>query len=67
MDMEGGVDLFISLILSSHVSTYRSRTVSFSSINYIETLSSDGRDDMGPLVRLVGIGVVSWGQRTLQQ
>jgi hypothetical protein len=66
MYVERGVDLFISFIQSSVMSTYRSRSVSFSSIDYIETLSTDGRNDVGPLVRLVGIGVVSWGQRTLQ-
>jgi len=57
--MKWGVHLSVSYVLSSHVWTYRSRTVSFPSINYIETLSSDRRDNMGPLVRLVGIGVVS--------
>jgi hypothetical protein len=59
MYVERGVDLFISFIQSSVMSTYRSRSFSFSSIDHIEPLSTDGRDDMGPLVRLVGIGVVS--------
>jgi hypothetical protein len=66
MDVERGMDLSVSYVLSSYVSTYRCRSVSFSSIDHIETLSSNRRDDMSPLVRLVGIGVVSWGQRTLQ-
>jgi hypothetical protein len=59
MDVERGVDLFVSCLLGSLRSTYRSRSISFSSIDYVESLSTDGRDDMGPLVRLVGIGVVS--------
>lgn len=59
MDVERGMDLFVSCILSSARSTYRSRSVSFSSIDHIEPLSTDGRDNMSPLVRLVGIGVMS--------
>jgi hypothetical protein len=59
MNVKRGVNLFISCILSSLRWAYRSRPVSFSSINYIESLSTDGRDDVGPLVGLVGIGVVS--------
>jgi len=59
MNVERGVDLVVSCILSSQWSTYRSRSISFSCVNYVETLSTDGRDNVGPLVRLVGIGVVS--------
>ena len=53
------------LLLSDTITpTYRSGSVSFSLINNIEALCSDGCDDMGPLVLLVCIGVVSgWSAR----
>jgi hypothetical protein len=59
MDVERRVNLSVRYFLGSLRSTYRSRSISFSSIDYVESFSTDGRDDMGPLVRLVGIGVVS--------
>jgi len=59
MNVERGVDLSVSRIMDSRRSTYRSRSISFSCVNYIEPLSTDGRNDMSPLVRLVGIGVMS--------
>ena len=59
MNVERGVDLSVSCILDCRRLTYRSRSISFSRVNYIEPLSTDGRNDMSPLVRLVGIGVMS--------
>jgi len=59
MNVERGVDLSVSCILDCRRLTYRSRSISFSRVNYIEPLSTDGGDNVGPLVRLVGIGVVS--------
>jgi hypothetical protein len=39
--------------------THRGRSLSFSLIDHVKSFSSDGCYNMGPLVLLIGIGVVS--------
>lgn len=59
-----GPDLSGLLISDTITPTYWSGSVSFSLINNVEALCSDGRNDVSPLVLLVRVGVVSgWSAR----
>ena len=56
---EEGSEPDFQLYLGQCGSTYRSRSIPFSSINDVESLGTDRSDNMSPLVGLVGISVVS--------
>lgn len=53
-----GPDLSGLLVTGTITPTYRSGSVSFSLINNVEALCSDGRNDVSPFVLLVRIGIV---------
>lgn len=57
--MKRGVYLFVSCVLHRGRATYWSGSISFSCVDYVEALGIDWSDDVGPLVLLVGVGVVS--------